>query len=208
MVSSKFVHAATSLLVLFTTAAWCSAQQGNFGQSRGYLGQRNANGAPSAPQPTAIHVHHHYYNYQPNGPYSPLIAQQSDPGYVAGPGYLGGAPSVSMEPKPWERNWGGLGFHAYLGQQGQHSGLIVSRVLPDSPASKLGLVVGDVILQVNDQVINDLPMRQIESLFLSLTTQAKADVTAQVFNQHTGRIGTLKAVLVDDDDSAKDELEE
>ena len=150
--------------------------------------------SPSAAGPTVIQIHHHHY-YQPTGP-TPLIAQQSNPGYAALT-YLGGSPSASMEPKPWERNWGGLGFHAYLAQQGQYSGLIVSRVYPNTPASRLGLVVGDVIINVNGKVINDLSNRQLESLFLGLTTQVKQDVVIQVWNSHTRRMSTLKAIFED-----------
>ncbi len=161
-----------------------------------YYGTQGGARSPAATQgPTVIQIHHHHY-YQPTGP-RPIIAQQDDPGYDAGPGYLGGPPSVSMEPMPWERNWGQLGFHAYLAKKGQYSGLIVSKVFPDTPASKLGLVEGDVILNVNGQVVNDLSMRELEVLFLGLTTQVKEPVTMQVWNSHIGRMSTLKAVFED-----------
>lgn len=175
-------------------AQYSSPDQSNQGYaSQGQSAQGQS--GPSTGQPTVIQIHHHHY-YQSTGPYSPLIAQQRDPLYAAGTGYgggFGGPPSSTMEPMPWERDWGQLGFHAYLGKQGQHSGLIVSRVAANSPASKLGLVVGDMIVQVNDEVTNDLSYRQLEILFLKLTSEETQMVTMQVWNSHTGRTSTLKA---------------
>lgn len=200
------------VLVLIGTIAAIVAIGGASIQAQHYGTQgRVTSPSPAAAsqQPTVIQIHHHHY-YQPTGP-TPIIAQQSDPGYVAGPGYLGGPPSPSMEPMPWERNWGELGFHAYLAQMGQYSGLIVSKVFPDTPASQLGLVVGDVIINVNGQVVDDLSNRQLEILFLGLTTEEKQAVNMQVWNSHTRRLSTLKAVFEDkevkqfQDDSADDE---
>jgi hypothetical protein len=185
-----------SVSVLLTAAILVAAFGGATAHAQYYGTQTSGARSPAASQqPTVIQIHHHHY-YQPTGP-TPIIAQQDDPGYLTGPGYLGGPPSVSMEPMPWERNYGELGFHGYLAQKGQYSGLIVSKVFPDTPASQLGLIVGDVIISVNDQVVNDLSSRQLEILFLGLTTQEKQAVNMDVWNSHTRRMSTLKAVFED-----------
>lgn len=153
-----------------------------------------ASGAPanSSQRPIIIIQHHHHHYYYPPAGLAPLAAQQADPASVAGAGYLGASHQLGAEPTPEGGSWGGIGLYAYLGQQGQHGGLIVTRVKPNSPASQLGLVARDVILTVNGQDVNEMSNRQLQILFLGLTTQAKQAVTMDVWNSYTGRTSTLK----------------
>ncbi len=116
---------------------------------------------------------------------------------AGGAGYLGARPDGGAAPTDFGGSWGGIGLYGYLGQQGQQSGLIVSRVDANSPAGQIGLIAGDIILEINDQDINDMTTRQLQVLFLSLTTELKEAVTMQVWNSHTRRTSTLKAVFED-----------
>lgn len=151
-------------------------------------------GSAQASQGPVIQIHHHHY-YQQSG-IRPLIAQQGDPAAAGGPGYFGARPNGNA-PTDFGGSWGGIGLYGYLGQQGQQSGLIVSRVDFNSPASQLGLVAGDIILEINGQDINDMTTRQLQILLLGLTTQEKEAVTMEVWNSHTRRASTLKGVFED-----------
>jgi S1-C subfamily serine protease len=96
------------------------------------------------------------------------------------------------------RNWGDLGFFGYLGEQGDNMGLIVSRVTPDSPASKLGLVPRDIILTINEFEVGELSYRELQRVFTKLSSTPKIAVTMKVWNVHTKRDDTLKGELVND----------
>jgi hypothetical protein len=151
---------------------------------------------PAAPatstRPTTIHVHHHYY--YPSGD----DLGEVDPGARSSPFEFSYENSAFDEMPSPNRNWGDLGLFAYLGQQGDYMGLIVSRVTPDSPASKLGLVPRDIILTINDLEVGEVSYREIERLFVKLSSTPKIAVTMKVWNAHTRRSDTLKAELVND----------
>jgi hypothetical protein len=160
---------------------------------RGTAQERVSGGtAPPKSPPAVIHVHHHYYaplgtdvtRGDPAARFSPTTYSYEDSAFDA-------LPSL-------DRNWGDLGLFAYLGQQGDNDGLIVSRVTPSSPAAKLGLVRGDIILQINDVEVGDLSFRELQALFVRLSTTPKIKVTMQVWNVLTQRDDTLQSEFIND----------
>ena len=134
-----------------------------------------------------VHIHHHYMYGSP----SPLSSIQQ-PKANWGTGW---DPWAEQEGDTSALNWGKLGFFGYVGQRGTKAGLIVTRVVPKSPATQLGLVPGDFILQIGDVEVADLSMRKLDALFVSLTTKPKVTVSMVVWNSHTKRESTLNVTL-------------
>lgn len=134
-----------------------------------------------------VHIHHHYMYGSP----SPLTTIQQ-PKATWGTGW---DPWAEEEGDTSALNWGKLGFFGYIGQRGTKAGLIVTRVVPKSPATQLGLVPGDFILQIGDAEVADLSVRKLDALFVSLTTKPKVKVTMVVWNSHTKRESTLNVTL-------------
>jgi len=161
----------------------------------GMLAATGAAQQPAAPatgaKPTVIHVHHYYY--YPSGD-----DLDDDPGARSSPFEFSYENNAFDAMPAMNRNWGDLGLYAYLGEVGDNTGLIVSRVTPDSPASKLGLVPRDIILTINEFEVGDMSYREIEGLFVKLSSTPKISVTIKVWNAHTKRNDTLKGELVND----------
>lgn len=151
--------------------------------------QQPAAQPPAKPQ--VIHVHHFYY--YPSGD-----DLDDDPGARSSPFEFSYENSAFDAMPAMNRNWGDLGLFAYLGEVGDNTGLIVSRVTPNSPAAKLGLVPRDIILTINEFEVGDMSYRELEGLFVKLSSTPKIAVTMKVWNAHTRRDDTLKADLVND----------
>lgn len=155
-------------------------------------------------KPLVLHVHHHYY--------TPSGAQNINvPHYRT---YLG-ASTFSQQPEviqkysrffpagnqaavgafiePWKQNWYHLGFTGYLGQQGDISGLIIDKVAADSPAAQMGLIPGDFILKINGTAVDSY--RQLAVLFEETRENPKHEITFEIWNPHTRRKNTVRAIL-------------
>jgi membrane-associated protease RseP (regulator of RpoE activity) len=159
------------------------------------------------PQPLVLHVHHHYYT--PSGG-----RYQYTPAYRT---YLGAATHATQDPviqrysqafptgaqnaigayiEPWKQDWAHLGFTGYLGQQGEISGLIVDKVTPGSSAEKMGLIPGDFILTINGTPLNSY--RQVAVLFEETREDPKHEISFEIWNPHTRRKNTVRAILKGD----------
>lgn len=149
---------------------------------------------PAESPEKVIQVHHHYYfGYGAYGPQATSTVSQDS---VFTPGYH---PWYEGQVRPWDINWGKLGFYGYFGKQGDNMGLIVSKVDKGSPAEQFGLVPGDMIISIDGQNISDSSYRVLEAIFAEITTKPEAKVSMTVWNMHTRRTNTLKAELVEDD---------
>jgi membrane-associated protease RseP (regulator of RpoE activity) len=149
---------------------------------------------PAETQEKVIQVHHHhYYGYGAFGPQATSTVSQAS---VFSPGFH---PWYGGQVRPWDINWGKLGFYGYYGKQGENMGLIVSKVTPGSPAEQFGLVPGDMIVSIDGQDISDSSYRILEAIFAEITIKPKASVSMTVWNTTTRRTHTLKAQLVEDD---------
>lgn len=146
-------------------------------------------------QPMIIHIHHHHYSPASAFVNQPPTMAQSLP-------YLYGNQNVTgAYVRPWKQNWDHLGFTGYLGQHGGGvdptlevvSGLVVSTVTPDSPAAKMGLVVGDFITKINGTAVNSY--RQVAVLFEETRQNPKHKIELTVWNPNTRRTNTIKALL-------------
>ncbi len=98
--------------------------------------------------------------------------------------------------EPWKQDWLHLGFTGYLGQQEEISGLIVDTVTPDSPAAKMGLIPGDFILKINGVPLNSY--RQVAVVFEETRENPKHEISFEIWNPHTRRKNTVRAILKDD----------
>jgi len=160
-------------------------------------------------KPMVLHVHHHYggatttggqYIYVPHyrtylGASTfagqPEVLQRYSLFYpTASKAVLGGF------IEPWKQDWLHLGFTGYLGQQGEISGLIVDTVTPDSPAAKMGLIPGDFILKINGAPLNSY--RQVAVVFEETRENPKHEISFEIWNPHTRRKNTVRAILKDD----------
>jgi hypothetical protein len=163
--------------------------------------QAHAQYPPPAPagsnsnQPMIIHIHHHHYSPASAFVNQPPTRAQSLP-------YLYGNQNVTgAYVQPWKQNWDHLGFTGYLGQHGGGvdptldvvSGLVVSTVTPDSPAAKMGLVVGDFITKINGTAATNY--RQVAVLFEETRDNPKHEIELTVWNPNTRRTNTIKAIL-------------
>ena len=72
-------------------------------------------------------------------------------------------------------------------------GLVVNKVTPGSPASKIGLVPGDFILKFDGTAVNSY--KQVAILFEQSEQGSKPEIALTVWNPATRRTTVLKAIL-------------
>ena len=150
---------------------------------------------PNSGQPMVIHIHHHYYT-----PAS-TFANQSPTFAQSLPYLYGNQNATGGFVQPWKQNWDHLGFTGYLGQHGGGvdvtlqvvSGLVVDTVTPGSPAAQMGLLVGDIITEINGTAVNGY--RQVADLFEETREDPKNEIEMTVWNPNTRRTNTIKAIL-------------
>lgn len=144
-------------------------------------------GLPGAQAPV-VQVHHHHY-YQPYGGYPPGATMATR--YAPHMAYqYGFQPGLGTFYLPTRVDWGGLGFYGFLDANSPHEGLCVSRVVPGSPAQRMGLLVGDYIVKINGTKIDSY--RKLREALAA--AQAKDDVsTFDVWHLLTRRETTLRA---------------
>jgi len=94
-----------------------------------------------------------------------------------------------------ERAWLGVGIQT-IGEDmadslglGDNDGVIISQVMPDSPAAVAGLLQGDVILSVNDVMMNE--MRDVTRTIAALDVGS----TAALSIWRDGKIITIDATV-------------
>ena len=193
-------------LLIAATFAFVATVAAVSGQDNPDMEAGDADPTP-APQPLVLHVHHHYYTNQGGeyqytpayrtylgagvfGNQTPVIQKYSQAFPVHAQTVVGGL------VEPWKQNWGHLGFTAYLGQQGEKTGLIVDTVTPDSAAEKMGLIPGDFILKINGTPATGY--RQVAALFEQTAEDPKHQIALEIWNPHTRRTNNVSAVLQGD----------
>src|SRR5690606_8649573 len=91
------------------------------------------------------------YLGQRPGPLTATIAAPAAPGGAAGPSGASGGPEGRPDGNPRRVSFGLVPAYEHQG-----AGVRAESVVPDSPAARAGFVAGDVLLELDGQVINDL----------------------------------------------------
>ncbi|MCA8983774.1 MAG: serpin family protein [Planctomycetaceae bacterium] len=80
----------------------------------------------------------------------------------------------------------------FLGVEAKNNkgyGLLISRVLPDSPADRAGIAVGDLLLEINGAPVNS------ETNYGRVMDQVAEQIEAMIFSHAEGRLRPLKIKL-------------
>lgn len=155
----------------------------------GYTWNFGSNNSPLANQwpgtPAVVHVHHHYNGITPGSPNANLVSAYSP----INDWKFGFQPGTGTFYKPWQQDWGHLGFTGYMGQQGKYVGLVVASVTPGSKAAKMGLVTGDFIIGINDEPATTY--KEVGILFDETSDKPDAELSLKVWNPQTNRVSEL-----------------
>ncbi len=169
----------------------------------GYTYNFGSNNSPLANRwpgsPAVVHVHHHYNGIMPGSANANLVT-----GYAPIDDWkFGFQQGTGTFFKPWQQDWGHLGFTGYMGQQGKYVGLVVASLTPGSPAAKMGLISGDFILEINGQPLTNY--KQVTVLFDQTEEKPNAPLELEVWNPQTNRVSELSNHDGDDNDDDRDD---
>ncbi|MGE0868589.1 MAG: S1C family serine protease [Kofleriaceae bacterium] len=127
-------------------------------------------------------------------------------GAAAGPTNKHGPTDQSVEVFEWSMGKGRLGMtvmgltrelRTHFGAESQ-TGMMVGSIVPDSPAAKAGVQVGDVVVKTNGHLVDDI------GDIRSAIARSKNGATIEIEVIRDRKPLSLKATLVDDPASMPD----